>query len=1231
MKKTMVRTINLFLSLLLVFAILPGYSSMASADEIVRVTKTINPTQILEGGESTVTLNIQGSDSVNVVKPNDIILIIDRSGSMDPKNNNGEDKMTNAKNSATGFIDLLDFTKHRVGVVDFASDVKFKDLSSNPADVKSYINGIKASGGTNTKLAIEKARELLRGHRTEAQPVILLLTDGEATEPAPVENARKLALEQANGAKSEGIVFYTIALLKQNENPNTSAPNLLMKDMATTAQHHHFVLGSVGLAEIYRAIVEEIGMASAYDVTVKDTVAPEFEIVPGSYKDNIPQPTVVGNTLTWTFNELKKETLTFNYKIRHKIGERVGHLSVGSADIDVTFKDYLGTPHQTKVPNPSIDVIYPAPQITSLVEDKGLIQGGETVTIHGANFRANPKVTFGNTAVSSVQFIDSTKLIVIAPPGPQGIAEVRVTNTDGQFANYSYNYYANPEIISIVPKQGKLSGGNEVVITGKYFMNGARVKFGEHDATVKAATYEQIKVTAPAGTAAGFVDVSILNPDGTSVTSRDAYEYLEAPVVLGIQPAAGLTTGGDTVTITGEHFKSGVIVKFNQSVVPTEFVSATELRITTPSWAKAENVDVVVMNTDKQEAVLSKGYTYNYPAPIITSVTPNAGPAAGGDFVNITGENFFADSKVLFKDKIVSFTFIDKQHLRVRAPQWTQEEKVDITVKNSDGQSATAKEAYSYTLPEVFELLSVAPNSGLLAGGNTISIQGKNFDNNLSVYLDGAKVTFTLVSSEKINIVAPKRLVTGKVDVKIVDMYKREATLKEAYEYLAPPPPPAPVVTSVDPAEVVRTSGEFMFINGDNFQDGAVLWLNDRKITSISFINSKQLRLRAPGWDKEEFVDVKVVNPDNQSGTLTAGLHFINPPADPAPVIASLSPDTGEMPGGYFVTINGQSFKNGAKVFFGNKEVSVSFLGATQLRVRAPQWEVEATINLKVVNPDGQEVSSPFTYVRPALGPAPEITSVTPEQVLVTGGTFVTINGEHFAAQSVVKIGNQQVVTTFVSDKQLRIRVPVWPRAERVDITVTNVDGQTVTRTGGLEYILPPPAVISSLTPNHMVIDANEFVVIDGANFQTGSKVFFGDKEVVATFISDKQLRMRAPVWSKAETVSIKVVNPDGQATLLQAGFTFDPKPMKPAPTITSISPNSGPKSGGDFTYINGSNFVSGAKVSFNNGAPFDVTFLSANQVRFRAPSSAKLGPVDVKVINPDGQTVTLTGGYTYQ
>ena len=91
--------------------------------------------------------------------------------------------------------------------MDFASNTSYKDLSADPTEIKQYIDGIRANGGTGTRNAIALAKQLLANHRADAQPVIILMTDGQATEPSPDSYARQVALEEAALAKSEGIVF----------------------------------------------------------------------------------------------------------------------------------------------------------------------------------------------------------------------------------------------------------------------------------------------------------------------------------------------------------------------------------------------------------------------------------------------------------------------------------------------------------------------------------------------------------------------------------------------------------------------------------------------------------------------------------------------------------------------------------------------------------------------------------------------------------------------------------------------------------------------------------------------------------------------------------------------------------------------------------------------------------------------------------------------------------------
>lgn len=85
------------------------------------------------------------------------------------------------------------------------------------------------------------------------------------------------------------------------------------------------------------------------------------------------------------------------------------------------------------------------------------------------------------------------------------------------------------------------------------------------------------------------------------------------------------------------------------------------------------------------------------------------------------------------------------------------------------------------------------------------------------------------------------------------------------------------------------------------------------------------------------------------------------------------------------------------------------------------------------------------------------------------------------------------------------------------------------------------------------------------------------------------------------------------------------------APDVTSVSPARGPKSGGTAVTVNGANFEEGAKVYFGAGEASQVSLLSRRKLALRTPISSSLGPVDVRVVNPDGQSATLAGGFTYE
>ena len=100
----------------------------------------------------------------------------------------------------------------------------------------------------------------------------------------------------------------------------------------------------------------------------------------------------------------------------------------------------------------------------------------------------------------------------------------------------------------------------------------------------------------------------------------------------------------------------------------------------------------------------------------------------------------------------------------------------------------------------------------------------------------------------------------------------------------------------------------------------------------------------------------------------------------------------------------------------------------------------------------------------------------------------------------------------------------------------------------------------------------------------------------------------------------------DSAARTAYASFTASIAPPL-SPVVSGISPSSGPTSGGTKVTISGSNFVSGAAVSFGGTAAASVVVNSASQIQAVAPSHIA-GSVQL-IVSENGQSSTPVS-FTY-
>src|SRR5207249_8393866 len=111
--------------------------------------------------------------------------------------------------------------------------------------------------------------------------------------------------------------------------------------------------------------------------------------------------------------------------------------------------------------------------------------------------------------------------------------------------------------------------------------------------------------------------------------------------------------------------------------------------------------------------------------------------------------------------------------------------------------------------------------------------------------------------------------------------------------------------------------------------------------------------------------------------------------------------------------------------------------------------------------------------------------------------------------------------------------------------------------------------------------------------------------------VSATQITATTPAHA-AGAVNVVVTNPDTQSGSLTNGFTY-----VAAPTVTTVSPSSGPTAGGTGVTITGTNFATGATDTLGGAGATNVVVVSATQITATTPAHAA-GGVDGVVANRD-------------
>lgn len=309
--------------------------------------KELSVARINCGGSFQVRLSLTAAPDI-AANPTDIVLILDRSGSMSGR------ALDNMKDGAKAFIDIISEATggaqsgrigsgSRIGIVSFAGTaVKNTQMVTSVADLRTAVDALSAGGNTNHADAFTKAAELLTPPSGNDR-VMVMFTDGQTTtgpNPSPI----------AAEARAAGTVIYAIGL-SGHDGLDAAA----LEDWASKPPSAYVAItpNDAELEEIFADLARNISKPGATDIRITDKVSSCFQITAVSRPTKGTAIQLDSTSVQWEIEELgvsQSEGAALEFTVRH-IGPCSGTVEVNDSIVYSDADDNVAV-----FPSPKLDV-----------------------------------------------------------------------------------------------------------------------------------------------------------------------------------------------------------------------------------------------------------------------------------------------------------------------------------------------------------------------------------------------------------------------------------------------------------------------------------------------------------------------------------------------------------------------------------------------------------------------------------------------------------------------------------------------------------------------------------------------------------------------------------------------------------------------------------------------------------------------------------------------------------
>ncbi|MBI4859014.1 MAG: IPT/TIG domain-containing protein, partial [Candidatus Riflebacteria bacterium] len=876
----------------------------------------------------------------------------------------------------------------------------------------------------------------------------------------------------------------------------------------------------------------------------------------------------------------------------------------------------------------------PPPTVGTVFPTTGPTTGGTALTITGTQFHGSVTVTIGGRPATGVLVNEAKTQITCTTPSSTVAGSVDVVVTSASHGSvtasgaFFYNTNQPPTFGAISPDNGPLAGSTNVTITGTRFDGTVTVTFGGRTATNVRVNQARTELTCltPSGLAAGAVDVMINSTTNGVVIASNAYTYNPPPTIATITPNNGPIEGQTPVTIDGTYFMGSVTVTIGgAAATDVVVVSSTRVTCKTPSSGSTGAKDVVVTSSTHGSVTLAGGFTYTpNPVPVIYSIVPSSGPQTGGTTLTIDGLHFKGTVTVEVGGKQALGVTVTNTNTRITCttPSSSQPRTVDVVVNSSTHGRTTYVGGFTYNPPPT--ITAINPNNGPQEGGTVIVISGTGFGGSVSVTVGSNPTTsVTVTGTNTITCVTPASATSGAKDVKVTSTTHGVVTAVNGFTYNPPP-----TITSVTPTNGPLAGGTALTIMGTAFAGSISVTIGGNPTSAVTVTGTTKITcVSPPSTTGVGCKDVVVRSSTNGTATKTCGFTY-----NPAPLVTQINPDKGPQQGGTAITITGTNFGGTVTVLIAGRSCTGVTTNATTsiscVTPASPDYG-PADVLVRSSTHGDATMTGGFTYNRtPTIGAISTTPPTSPPQGPQAGGTALTIDGGNFLGTVNVTVGTVPATGVWAKPDgtQITCVTSASPTYGTTDVIVRSSTNGTATAVRAFRYVPPPPQV-TSINPDNGPQGGGTAVRIAGDHFEGNVTVKFGTSPATVTAATVTQIDCVTGPYAGTGPVDVEITSPTHGTTIAALAYTYNPQL-----TLTGVTPNEGPATGGTVIVIAGANLIGVTQVKIGEsvctGVSVNATYTRLTCMTTQSTSGA--GPKTVTVISPTHGTATLVNGFTY-